>query len=104
VITLTINTTQTLTPRFVAIGDTVSRPGDVVFGRYQIVGDSPIEADWFELPAQTGDNHLPQDDLSAWDRRMILYAGNGNLDTCVDPGFDLAALYFNARWTAQRTH
>ncbi len=61
----------------------------MVFGRYQIVEDRPVEADWFEPPAQTGDNHLPQDDLSAWDRRIVLHAGNGNLDTGVDPGFDL---------------
>lgn len=146
VITLTINTTQTLTPRFVAISDETSRPGDLIFGRYRIVGDSPVEAARFELlvtrpggvdlrgwrvtdndaktatdegsliftdspafarvprdttilvvvaqtaadlPAQTGGDHLPQDDLSTSDRRMVLYTGNGNLDTGVDPGFNL---------------
>jgi len=30
-----------------------------------------------------------RDDLSTWDRRMVLYAGNGNLDTSADPGFNL---------------
>lgn len=43
------------------------------------------------LPGQAGDIHLPQDDLNAWDRRMVLYSGNGNLDTGADPGFNLGA-------------
>jgi hypothetical protein len=30
------------------------------------------------------------DDLDAWDRRMILHIGNGNLDADTDPGFNLA--------------
>jgi hypothetical protein len=30
-----------------------------------------------------------QDDLSTWDRQMIVHAGNGNLDISVDPGFNL---------------
>jgi hypothetical protein len=30
------------------------------------------------------------DDLDAWDRQMILYVGNGNLDADADPGFNLA--------------
>ena len=32
---------------------------------------------------------LPPDDLDARDRQMTLYVGNGNLDTSVDPGFNL---------------
>jgi hypothetical protein len=34
---------------------------------------------------------LLDDDLNAWDRRLILTVGNGNLDTSVDPGFSLGA-------------
>jgi hypothetical protein len=32
---------------------------------------------------------VPPDDLNAWDRRIVLYAANGNLDTHTDPGFNL---------------
>jgi len=30
-----------------------------------------------------------EDDLGTWDREMVLYAGNGNLDADWDPGFNL---------------
>jgi hypothetical protein len=33
----------------------------------------------------------PQDDLAAWDRQMVLYAGNGNLDVDTDPGFSVGS-------------
>lgn len=33
--------------------------------------------------------YFPQDDLDARDDRMVLYVGNGNLDTSTDPGFNL---------------
>jgi len=32
---------------------------------------------------------LPEDDLGTWDRQMVLHAGNGHLDTEIDPGFNL---------------
>jgi hypothetical protein len=35
------------------------------------------------------DARIPQDDLAALDRRMVLYTSNGNLDTETDPGFNL---------------
>jgi hypothetical protein len=35
------------------------------------------------------DAHFPQDDLSAWDRTLTLYVGNGNLDINTDPWFNL---------------
>jgi hypothetical protein len=41
------------------------------------------------LGQAVGDHQFPQDDVDAWDRRMVLYAGNSNLDTAVDPGFNL---------------
>jgi hypothetical protein len=31
----------------------------------------------------------PEDDLSAWDRQMVLHTGNPNLNSQVDPGFNL---------------
>ncbi len=39
----------------------------------------------------TSDNteRFPEDDLNAWDRQVILYAGNGAFDTTTDPRFDL---------------
>ena len=33
----------------------------------------------------------PADDLNAWDRHLVLYVGNGHLDTQTDPWFNLAA-------------
>jgi hypothetical protein len=42
------------------------------------------------VPRQSpGDGDCPQDDLNAWDRRMVLYACSPNLDTHSDPGFNL---------------
>jgi hypothetical protein len=38
--------------------------------------------------AQGTEEHV-QDDLNIWDRRMVLYVGNGHLNTLVDPGFNL---------------
>lgn len=38
---------------------------------------------------QASDDPLPPDDLDAWDRRMVLHVGNGNLDASIDPGFNL---------------
>jgi hypothetical protein len=35
------------------------------------------------------DARFPQDDLDTWDRVMVLYAGNGNLDAVTDPWFSL---------------
>jgi hypothetical protein len=111
-ITLTLDAAQAVTPRFDALGDDAPRPGDVVFAGYRIHEDSHIEGGWFELRVtrpggvdlrgarvgrgttirvivtQTGTNP-PEDDLSTWDRQMVLHTGNGNLDTQVDPGFNL---------------
>jgi hypothetical protein len=44
-----------------------------------------------DLPARVGDGYFPPDDLDTWDRQMILYAGNGNLDIETDPGFNLGS-------------
>jgi hypothetical protein len=143
-ITLTIATTQTITPRFELVGGDTPRPGDVVFTGYTVDGDSSSytvgQGDQIELlvtrpggvdlrgwrvtdnDSKTatnegslifGDNpalarvpqhttiqvvatlenegDLPEDDLDAWDWRMVLYVGNGNLDTSTDPGFTLGA-------------
>jgi hypothetical protein len=41
--------------------------------------------------SRASDEPLPPDDLDAWDRQMVLYVGNGNLDASTDPGFNLGA-------------
>jgi hypothetical protein len=40
------------------------------------------------IVTQPGTNP-PEDDLSTWDRQMVLHTGNPNLNTEVDPGFNL---------------
>ena len=44
------------------------------------------------VATQTSANDMlfPQDDLSTWDRRMVLYIGNDHLDANTDPWFNLA--------------
>jgi hypothetical protein len=52
-----------------------------------IVTSSSIEGTDDTVDQNPGkDTH---DDLNAWDRTMVLYAGHGHLDIRVDPGFDL---------------
>ncbi len=41
--------------------------------------------------SRASDEPLPQDALDAWDRQMVLYTGNGNLDASTDPGFNLGS-------------
>jgi hypothetical protein len=48
-ITLTVHTTQTIAPRFEAIGDDAPRPGDVIFATYQMDEGSHLDGDRFEL-------------------------------------------------------
>ncbi|MBN1811048.1 MAG: CotH kinase family protein [Anaerolineae bacterium] len=38
---------------------------------------------------RASDESLLPDDLGAWDRQMVLYVDNGNLDASADPGFNL---------------
>jgi hypothetical protein len=135
VITLTVNTPQTITPRFEPVSDDTPHPGDVVFGsverdRFDLrvmrpggvdlrgwrVTDNDTKTATDEGSLLFTDNpafaHVPQgttiliiltsplaggiekdvqDDLSAWNRQMVLYVGNGNLDTDTDPGFNLGS-------------
>jgi hypothetical protein len=141
-VTLTVNATQTIMPRFeVADGD-IPRPGDVIFAQHEADTNGAVEGDWFELQVtrpggvdlrgwRVTDNdtktamdegslifsanpafaHVPQgttiliivnspsppqqgeqrksDDLNTWDRQMVLYTNNDNLDINVDPGLNL---------------
>jgi len=48
-ITLTVNTAQTIHPRFEALGDDAPQPGDVVFAGYRMHETSHIEGSRFEL-------------------------------------------------------
>jgi hypothetical protein len=41
--------------------------------------------------SRASDEPLPQDDVDAWDRRMVLYVCNGNLDASADTGFNLGS-------------
>jgi hypothetical protein len=137
-ITLTLDTAQAITPRFVPLDDDAPRPGDVTFTTLSANGDSHVEGGWFELQvmrpggvdlrgwrvtdndtktatdegsliftdhpafarvlrgttirvivAPAPDLTPPPDDLNAWDWQMTLHTDNGNLDTEVDPGFNL---------------
>jgi hypothetical protein len=55
-----------------------------------IAADGP--APWGPQAHQNSVQRIPpQDDLSAWDRQMVLYVGNGNLDACLDPGFRMGS-------------
>ncbi|MBN1313524.1 MAG: CotH kinase family protein [Anaerolineae bacterium] len=137
VITLKATNDQTITPLFNAAGDDTLKPGDVLFGEYQMgQGDS----NWFELlvmrqggvdlrgwrvtdndtkiatdegslifadtaalarvpqgttirvvVSERGNSSTPQDDIGLWDRRMVLYPSNGNLESAADPGFYMGA-------------
>jgi hypothetical protein len=40
------------------------------------------------IVTQAGTNP-PEDDLSTWDRQMVLHTGNANLNAQIDPGFNL---------------
>jgi hypothetical protein len=129
VITLTINVTQTITPRFAPAPPEAPRAGDVLFtgfgeGWFElcimrpggvdlrgwrvtdndtktardegslIFGQHPALAHVpqgtlirISLPESPVD--LPEDDLEGADGRLHLYAGNGHLDTEIDPWFHL---------------
>ncbi len=138
VVTLTVGTALTITPRFEPIGQDAVRPGDVVLTGYRTSGNSHLTGDQFELqvarpggvdlrgwrvtdndtktatdegslifadvPAlahvprgtsirivvnRANADHVPPDNLDTWDRKIVLYVGNGNLDTDTDPGFNL---------------
>jgi hypothetical protein len=41
------------------------------------------------IVTQTGTTNPPADDLSTWDRQMVLHTGNSNLNAQTDPGFNL---------------
>jgi hypothetical protein len=62
VITLTLVTSLTLTPRFEAVDDDALRPGDVAFADYHIDEDSRVEGAWFELQV----TRLGGVDLRGW--------------------------------------
>jgi hypothetical protein len=49
VITLTVDVTLALTPRFEAVGDDAPRPGDVIVTTYRMDEDSHLDGDRFEL-------------------------------------------------------
>jgi hypothetical protein len=67
---------------------TATDEGSLIFTGHPAFARVPQGTTMRVIVPQT-DADLPEDDLGAWDRQMVLYAGNGNLDTQVDPAFNL---------------
>jgi hypothetical protein len=71
---------------------TATDEGSLIFGEHPAFARVPrgttIRIVVTQTVAQAGASR-PEDDLSTWDRQMVLHAGNGHLDTEVDPGFNL---------------
>jgi hypothetical protein len=83
VITLTLGVVQTITPSFELTGEDAPRPGDVVFGKYQMNGNSHVEGAWFELyVARSGGVDLrgwrvtDNDTKTATDEGSLIFADN----------------------------
>jgi hypothetical protein len=140
-LTLIVNQSQVITPRFEPASPDLPRPGDLVITHIEVNDQGTVEGDWIELMVQRQggldlrgwritDNdtknatdegslilsshdalrHVPggtrilviaseslsndrlftEDDLAAGDRRLVLYVGNGQLDTARDPWFNLS--------------
>jgi hypothetical protein len=71
---------------------TATDEGSLIFGEHPAFARVPrgttIRIVVTQTVAQAGAS-LPEDDLSTWDRHMVLHAGNGHLDAEIDPGFNL---------------
>jgi hypothetical protein len=68
---------------------TATDEGSLVFGDSPAFASVPRGTTVRVIVRQVSDELLPPDDLDAWDRQMVVYVGNGNLDASVDPGFNL---------------
>jgi len=65
--------------------------GSVIFGDTPSFASVPRGTTVRVIVRRDSDEPLPPDDLDAWDRQMVLYVGNGNLDASADPGFNLGS-------------
>ncbi|MBN1488067.1 MAG: CotH kinase family protein [Anaerolineae bacterium] len=64
--------------------------GSLIFGQYPILEDIPKGTTIsIVLPETPGVQAIPPDDLTAWDRHITLYVGNGLITADTDPGFNL---------------
>lgn len=68
---------------------TATDEGSLVFTSNPAFAQVPQNTAILVVVAQASGEELPLDDLDTSDRRMVVFAGNGNLDTTVDPGFYL---------------
>jgi hypothetical protein len=68
---------------------TATDEGSLIFADSPAFAHVPRGTTILIVTTQTSDDHIPQDDLDTWDRQMVLYVGNCNLDTGTDPGFNL---------------
>ncbi|MBN1978505.1 MAG: CotH kinase family protein [Anaerolineae bacterium] len=68
---------------------TATDEGSLVFGDAPSLASVPRGTTVRVVVRHAGGEPLPPDALDAWDRQMVLYVGNGNLDASVDPGFNL---------------
>lgn len=68
---------------------TATDEGSLVFTGNPAFARVPRGTTILVITTRATDTDSSQDDLGTWDRRMVLFAGNGNLDSDVDPGFHL---------------
>jgi hypothetical protein len=71
-----------------------SDEGSLILGDHPALAAVPPGTSVLLVATQSADNdrRFPQDDLSPADGRMILYVGNGNLDTLIRPWFSLGPI------------
>jgi hypothetical protein len=70
---------------------TATDEGSLVFGDAPSFARVPRGTTIRVVARRASDEPLPQDDVDAWDRRMVLYVCNGNLDASADTGFNLGS-------------
>jgi hypothetical protein len=70
---------------------TATDEGSLIFGDVPSFANVPCGTTIRVVVRRSSDEALPLDDVYAWDRRMVLYVGNRNLDASADPGFNLGA-------------
>jgi len=68
---------------------TATNEGSLIFAADPALAHVPFGTTIQVIISPPGSPSPPQDDLSAWDRRMTMHTGNRLLDTSTDPGFKL---------------
>ena len=67
---------------------TATDEGSLIFADHPALAHVP-SGTRIQIIASHAVADLPADDVSTWDRQMVLHTGNGHLDTEIDPGFNL---------------